>query len=185
MSPIHCWYQVYVSHLQRRAESTTNTQHTKPAKLRHYLPGTSQQFVPVGTAVHNQQDRRRASDGGRAMYVHSKYSSSTCSGLYSCFRTTWCISILVVLCTTNTSGGGRAKVGERRRASDMYVHSNTAVPAVVSTFFAVCKIYISRLAPVRNSFLLFTTRTNFQRRRASDAGQATTYEYESNTGNVA
>ena len=43
-----------------------HTQHTKPQKLRHYLPGTLQQFVPADTAVHNQQDRRRASDGGRA-----------------------------------------------------------------------------------------------------------------------
>ena len=58
-----------------------HTQHTKPRKVRHYLPGTGtlQQFVPAGTAVHNHQDRRRASDGGRAMYVHSKYGSSiTC-----------------------------------------------------------------------------------------------------------
>ena len=44
-----------------------------------------QQFVPAGTAAHNQ-DRRQAGDGGRAMYVHSKYSSSTCSSrLYTCF----------------------------------------------------------------------------------------------------
>ena len=51
------------------------------------------------------------------------------------------ISILVLLCTTNTSGGRRVKVGERRRASDLDVHSNTAVPAVVSTFFR----YIDRI----------------------------------------
>ena len=28
-SPMHCWYQVYVSYLQRRAESTTNTRSTQ------------------------------------------------------------------------------------------------------------------------------------------------------------
>ena len=213
-----------------------STQHTKPHKLRHYLPGTLQQFVPAGTAVHNQQDRRRASDDGRATEgERCMYTANTSAALpavidYTYFRTKWCISILVLLCTTNTSGGGRAKVGERRnasdnmyahsntavsavvstffqyihmlcttntsvggrakvgerrRASDMYVHSNTAVPAVVvSTFFRYTLrvdriyiyMYISSLASVRFFFLFFTTRTNFQRRRASDGGQATTYE---------
>ena len=44
-----------------------------------YLVRYSSSCIPAGTAVHNQQDRRRASDGGRAMYVHSKYGSSiTC-----------------------------------------------------------------------------------------------------------
>ena len=42
-----------------------HTQHPEPHKLRHYLPATLQQFVPAGTAVHNQQDRRWASYGGR------------------------------------------------------------------------------------------------------------------------
>ena len=128
-------------------QKVLQTQHKKLAKLRHHLPGTLQQFMPAGTtaAVHNKQDRRRGSDGGRAtegercictQQIHSCSSSSTCSSvrlrwrLYI-FRTTWRISIMVLLlCTTNKSGGGRAKVGERRRASDMYVHSNTAVPAV-------------------------------------------------------
>ena len=31
-------------------------QHTQPAKLRHHVSGTLQQFVPAGTAVLNQQD---------------------------------------------------------------------------------------------------------------------------------
>ena len=188
----HCWYQVYVSILQRRAESTTITQH-KPAKLRHYLPGTLQQFIPAcSTAVHNQQDRRRASDGGRAtagercictQQIHSS-SSSTCSSrvrlrwrLYI-YWTTWCISILVLLlCTTNKSGGGRAKVDERQRASDMYVHSNTAVPAAQYQHFfcSIQDIYQQSSTSTKFIFLL-TTRTNFQRRRASDGGQATTFE---------
>ena len=60
-----------------------------------------------------------------------------------------------MLCTTNTSVAGPAKVGERRRASYVYVHSNTSVPAEVSTFFLfVDRIYISSLAPapVRSFF---------------------------------
>ena len=85
---------------------------------------------------------------------------------------------ILVLCTTNTSGGWRAKVGERRRD----VHSNTAVPAVVSTLFSVYRSYISSLAPARNLFLLLTTRKSFQWRRASDGVQAFVFEQESNTG---
>ena len=119
-------------------------------------------------------ERRNASDN---MYAHS---NTAVSAVVSTF-----FQYIHMLCTTNTSVGGRAKVGERRRASDMYVHSNTAVPAVVvSTFFRYILrvdriyiyMYISSLASVRFFFLFFTTRTNFQRRRASDGGQATTYE---------
>ena len=59
-----------------------HTQHTKPQKLRHYLPGTLQQFVPADTAVHNQQDRRRASDGGRATEgERCMYTANTAAAL--------------------------------------------------------------------------------------------------------
>ena len=78
----------YTCHIFSGEQDVQHTQHTEPAKLRHYLYllDTLQQFVPAGTAVHNQQDRRRVSDGGRAIYVNSKYSSSTCSsGLYRYF----------------------------------------------------------------------------------------------------
>ena len=118
-----------MSYLQQRAESTTNTCSTQNhIKLRYYLSGTGtlQQSVPAGTAVNNQQDRRRASDGGRATEGERCNTMCTASSSilpaaigYIFFRTT-CISILVLLCTTNTSGGGRAKVSERRRACLLY-----------------------------------------------------------------
>ena len=78
--------------------------------------------------------------GERCMYTANTAAVPAVVDYVHIFPTTWCISILVLLCTTNTSGGGRAKVSERRRASDMYVHSNAAVPAIVSTryiFFGV------------------------------------------------
>ena len=87
-----------------------------------YLVRYSSSCIPAGTAVHNQQDRRRASDGGRATEGDiCMYTANTAAALPAVidyihiFRTAWCISILVLqqLCTTNTGGGGRAKVGER------------------------------------------------------------------------
>ena len=39
--------------------------------------------------------------------------------------------LVLLLCTTNKTGGGRATVGERRRASDVYVHSKYTAAAVV------------------------------------------------------
>ena len=148
MSPIHCWYQVYVSHLQRRAESTTNTQHTKPAKLRHYLPGTLQRFVKSGGGRATARERR-----GREMQLHSKYSISTCSSrLYTYFSNYMMLSILVLLCTTNASGGGRAKVGERRRASDMYVPDTQQYSSTCSSIYTFFGIYIYNISAVQHQY---------------------------------
>ena len=72
------------------------TQHTKPHKLRHYLPGTLQQFVPAGTAVHNQQDRRRANDGGRATEgERCMYTANTAAAVsyLSELSHSWCVNI--------------------------------------------------------------------------------------------
>ena len=113
------------------------------------------------------------SDGRRATYVHGKYISSIASSEYiysgvSVFLTTCCISIRVHVSTTTSSDGGRAKVDERRRASDMYVHSNTAVPVEASTFLSIdYRIYISSLAPVRNSFSSQLVRTFCGGKRAT------------------
>ena len=101
------------------------------------------------------------------MYVHS---NTAVSAVVSTF-----LRYVHMLCTINTSVGGRAEVGERRRASDMYVHSNTAVPAIVSTFFR----YVDRIyqqSSTGTKFLFSLPCTDFQRRRASDGGQAKTYE---------
>ena len=73
-----------------------HTQHTKPRKLRHYLPGTLQQFVPAGTAVHNQQDRRRANDGGRATEgERCMYTANTAAAVsyLSELSHSWCVNI--------------------------------------------------------------------------------------------
>ena len=84
-------------------------------------PGTLLQGLPLGIA-YNQQDRRRASDRGRA--TRGKRCMDTTNTpvpavvnpdtpLHT-FRYTGYIPVLVLLlCTTNTSGGGRAMEGER------------------------------------------------------------------------
>ena len=144
------WHQVYVSYLQRGAESTTHSTQ-KTAKLQHYLPGTLQQFVPAGTAVHNKQnktgggratagERRRASDGGRAMYVHTKYSSSTCSSsrLYAYFSNyMMCINSGTAVYNQHerwrAREGGRATVGERYVCTQQY--SNTC--SSIYIFFGI------------------------------------------------
>ena len=155
----------YTCHIFSGEQDVQHTQHTEPAKLRHYLYllDTLQQFVPAGTAVLNQQDWRRASDRGRAIHVHSKYSSSsTCSSRLFRYFSNYIMYIISGTAVYNgTSGCWRAKVGERQRASDMYVNSNTAIPAVLSTLFSVNRIHISSLAPVRFYFILFTTRAKF------------------------
>ena len=113
------------------------TQHTKPAKLRHYLPGALQQFVPAGAAVYDQQHRRRASDGGRAMYVHSKYSNSTCSSRIYTYFSNYMMYINSGTAVYNrqerwwASEGGRATEGERYVCTQQY----TSTCSIVFTFF--------------------------------------------------
>ena len=119
-----------------------HTQHTKPAKLRHYLPGTLQQFANAGTAVHNQQDRRRANDGGRTTAGERRRASDVRTQqipqqYLSSRPYTYFSNYMMYI----NSGTAVYNQHERWRASDggratyMYVHSNTAVSAVASTFF--------------------------------------------------
>ena len=130
-----------MSYLKRRTESTTNTAQ-KPAKLRHYLPGTLQQFIPAGTAVHNQQDRRRASDGGRAMYVQKQIHSSSSSTCSSSVRSRWrrytYFSNYMMYINSGTavynrqerwwaSEGGRATEGERYVCTQQYISTCSSI----------------------------------------------------------
>ena len=131
-----------------------------------YLVRYSSSCIPAGTAVHNQQDRRRASDGGRATEGEiCMYTANTAAALPAVIdyihilRTAWCVSVLVLLCTTNTSGGGRAKVGERRRASDIYV--------CTQQYSSICSsIYIFSVYP-------YAVYDQHERGRASEGGRAT------------
>ena len=125
-SPIHCWYQVYVSYLQRRTESTTNTHSTQnQLSCRITYPVHLHRFVPAGTAVHNQQDRRRASDGGRAMHLHGKDISSACtsSRLYMFFEL-HDVNYGTAECNQHerwrASEGGRVTEGERYVCTQQY-----------------------------------------------------------------
>ena len=170
-----------MSYLQRRAKSTTNTHRTQNHVSYGitYLVRYSSSYLLVLLCTTNKTGGGRATAGEWCMYTANTAAAlPAVIYLVHVFRTTWCIAILVLLCTTNTSVGARAKVGERRRASDMlYGHSNTAVPAVVSTFFRYLdRIYISSLliAPVRNFFFFFTTRANFS--AAASERRRTTYE---------
>ena len=57
-----------ISHVQRRAERSVDT-HSNQA--RHSVNSTYLVLVLLCITVYNQQKQRRASDGGRAMYVHT------------------------------------------------------------------------------------------------------------------
>ena len=145
----------YTCHIFSGEQDVQHTQHTEPAKLRHYLYllDTLQQFVPAGTAVHNQQDRRRVSDGGRAIYVNSKYSSSTCSsGLYRYFSN-YMMYINFGTAVYNqhercrASEGGRATKGERYVCTTQQ-YCSTCSSIYPGTFFSVnriLRVYISSL----------------------------------------
>ena len=155
-------------------------QHTKPYKLRHSLPGTLQQFVPAGTAVHIQRDRRRASDGGRAICTqhiqqqHYLQQSTICIffELHNVYEFWYC-------CVQPA----RAVAGDRRWASDggraiipgMYVPGYSSISSGIY-IFSVYILYQQSSTSTKFLFFFSMTRTNFQRRRASDGGQATTYE---------
>ena len=92
------------------------------------------------------------------MCVHSQYSSSRRHRYFSNYM----MCIISGTAVYNQHERWRASEGERAtRASDMYVNSNTAIPAVLSTLFSVNRIHISSLAPVRFYFILFTTRAKF------------------------
>ena len=125
-SPIHRWYQVYVSYLQRRAESTTNTHNTQN-HVRYgitylVLVRYSSSYLLVLLCTTTKTGGGRATEGERCMYTANTAAALPVVIDYiHISRTTWCISVLVLLCTTYTSGSGREKVGERRRASDIYV----------------------------------------------------------------
>ena len=54
----------------KRCMDTTNTPVPAVVYQVHILRYTGYVNVSSGTAVYNQHERRRASDGGRAMYVH-------------------------------------------------------------------------------------------------------------------
>ena len=139
----------------------------------------------------NQQDWRRASDRGRAIHVHSKYSSSSsCSSrLYRYFSNYIMYIISGTAVYNGTSGCWRAKVGERQRASDMYVNSNTSSSTCSSTYFEViflrCIKHTSAVAPVRNfTFYLRFVRSFSGGERATAGKRRDTYEQENNTGKV-
>ena len=128
-----------MSYLQQRAESTTNTRSTQNhIKLRYYLSGTGtlQQSVPAGTAVNNQQDRRRASDGGRATAGEQyMYTANTPVPIVvyqvHIIRYKICIS----------SGTAVYNQYERRQASN--VHRNTAyVPGAALLLLSSSLLYV-------------------------------------------
>ena len=120
----------YTCHILSGEQKVLQTQHKNQLSYGiTYLVRCSSSYLLVLLCTTNK------TGGGRAMYVHSKYSSSiTCSNrlyiffeLHDVYQFWYCSS-----CVQPT----RAVAGERRWASDnMYVLSNTAVSAIVSTFF--------------------------------------------------
>ena len=106
-----------MSYIQRRAESTTKTQH-----------------------------KNKLSYGITSLV---RYSSS---------------HLLVLLCTTDKTGGGQATVGERRRASDVHSkYSSSTCSSRLHTHFSNYMISINSRIAVYNQH---------ERRRASDGGRA-------------
>ena len=81
---------------------------------------TAVQLVP-GTAAYNQQDRRRASDGGRAtegeryMYTANTPVPAVAYHVHIVRYTRYISALVLLLCTTKA----RTAAGERRRARDV------------------------------------------------------------------
>ena len=124
----------YTCHVFSGEQKVLQTQRTKPHKLRHYLPGTLQQFVytcwyccaqPTRPAA---GERRRASDGGRDMYVHSKYSSSiTCSNRLHTYFTNCMMCISSGTAMYNQHERWRASEGRRATEGERYICMYTAI----------------------------------------------------------
>ena len=143
-----------MSYIQRRAESTTKTQHKN--KLSYGITSlvrysSSHLLVLLCTTDKTGGGQATVGERRRASDVHSKYSSSTCSCRLHTHFSNYMISINSRIAVYNQHERWRASEGGRATGDERYLC--TQQYSTISTFVSVYRIYISSLAPVRFLFI--------------------------------